>query len=101
MSLEGLFLYAVAAGILMVGYYSAVSSPDLVRILISLELMFNSLFLALLPMFSLDPNVALGILVVTVFTSAAEFMVLIVAIIALDHLKRSTTVEEVRAGGEA
>ena len=45
-------LYATSFAILLVGYLSVVSSKDVIRLLISLEMMFGAIFMALIPLFS-------------------------------------------------
>lgn len=93
-------IYGFASIILMIGYYSALRANDLIRVLISLELMFNAIFLALVPLFAVNAVVAFGILIVTILSSSTEFMTLITAIMALDRVRKSVRVEEIRAGGE-
>ncbi|GAB6945718.1 NADH-quinone oxidoreductase subunit K [Vulcanisaeta sp. JCM 14467] len=93
-------IYGFASIILMIGYYSALRANDLIRVLISLELMFNAIFLALVPFFAVNAVVALGILIVTILSSSTEFMTLITAIMAMDRIRKSVRVEEIKAGGE-
>ena len=93
-------LLFVSVAILLIGYLTAISSRDLVRLLVSLELMFGSVFLALLPLFSIDATVAFGIAVITIFTSSSELMILIASIIMLDRKTRDITVDSVTAGGD-
>ncbi|MBO8181228.1 MAG: F420H(2):quinone oxidoreductase [Archaeoglobus sp.] len=91
-----------SVSILMIAYLMAISSKDLIRLLISLELMFASVFLALLPLFSIESliNESLGIAVITVFTSSSELLVLIATIVKLDKLKEDITTSSIFAGGE-
>jgi len=93
---------SLSAIILMVGLYTAVSSRDLIRLLISLELMFGAVFLSLIPLFSIGElvKVSFSIAVLTVFTSSAELLVLITAIIILDRQKRTIMTDAISAGGE-
>jgi NADH-quinone oxidoreductase subunit K len=100
MEVNAALVYGFASILLMIGYYSALRASDLIRVLISLELMFNAIFLALIPLFAVNPVVAFGVLIVTILTSSTEFMTLIIAIMALDRVRKSVRVEEVRAGGE-
>ena len=93
-------IYGFASIILMIGYYSALRANDLIRVLISLELMFNAIFLVLIPLFAVNSVVALGILIVTILSSSTEFMTLITAIMAMDRVRKSVRVEEIKAGGE-
>lgn len=96
------FVLSLSVVILMVGLYTAVSSRDLIRLLISLELMFGAVFLALIPLFSIGElvKVSFSIAVLTVFTSSAELLVLITAIIILDRQKRTVMTDVISAGGE-
>ncbi len=91
-----------SALILLVGYLMAISSKDLVRLLISLELMFGAVFLALFPLFSI-PEItatAFGIAVLAIFTSGGELMILITSLIVLDKQIRSISTDEITAGGD-
>ena len=47
---EASLIYATAFAVLLVAYLTAVSSKDLIRLLISLEMMFGAVFLALIPL---------------------------------------------------
>ncbi|BDR93083.1 NADH-quinone oxidoreductase subunit K [Vulcanisaeta souniana] len=100
MEVNSAIIYGFASIILMIGYYSALRANDLIRVLISLELMFNAIFLALIPLFAVNPVVAFGILIVTILASSTEFMTLIIAIMSMDRIRKSVRVEEVKAGGE-
>ena len=92
-----------SVAILMIAYLMAISSKDLIRLLISLELMFASVFLALLPLFSIQSlvNESFGIVVITIFTSSSELLVLIGTIIKLDKIKEDITTSSILAGGES
>jgi NADH-quinone oxidoreductase subunit K len=90
----------VASGILFIAYLTAISAKDLIRLLISLELMFGAVFLAVLPLFSLIANTAFAIIILVIFTSSSELMVLITAIIILDKRKRGINIEKVAVGGD-
>jgi NADH-quinone oxidoreductase subunit K len=87
----------------MVAYTMAVSSKDLIRLLISLEMMFGAVFLALIPLFSieslLDESFILAI--ITIFTSSSELLVLIASIIKIDRLRKDIMVSTIKAGGDA
>ena len=91
-----------SAVILLVGYLMAISSRDLVRLLISLELMFGAVFLALFPLFSVPElaTVAFGIAVLTIFTSGGELMILIASFVVLDRQVRSMSTDNITAGGD-
>lgn len=101
MEVNAAIIYGFATLILMIGYYSALRANDLIRVLISLELMFNAVFLTLIPLFAVNPMIAFGVLIVSILTSSTEFMTLIIAIMALDRVRKAIRVEEVKAGGEA
>jgi len=90
-----------SAAILLVAYVTAISAKDLIRLLISLELMFAAVFLALVPLFTLAPTTAFAIAILTIFTSSSELLVLITAIVLLDKRKRGVEVEKVAVGGDS
>ena len=81
-------IYITSFAILLVGYLTAVSSKDVIRLLISLELMFGAVFMALIPLFSVLANAAFGIAIITIFTSSGELLILIAAISILDKQKK-------------
>ncbi|MGC9444392.1 MAG: NADH-quinone oxidoreductase subunit K [Candidatus Methanospirareceae archaeon] len=95
-------IYAVSFAILLVGYLTALSSKDVVRLLISLEMMFGAVFLALLPLFSVAELVdeAFAIALVTIFASSAELLILVAAIVTLDRQKKSIRTSTVTVGGD-
>jgi NADH-quinone oxidoreductase subunit K len=87
----------------MIGYAMAISSKDLIRLLISLELMFGAVFLALLPIFSIDSLIAESFMlaIATIFTSSSELLILIGVIVKLDRVKKDITTASISAGGDA
>uniref|UniRef100_A0A7J2TKH9 F420H(2):quinone oxidoreductase n=1 Tax=Archaeoglobus fulgidus TaxID=2234 RepID=A0A7J2TKH9_ARCFL len=93
-------IVAIAICLLIVAYLMAISARDLVRLLISLELMFSAVFLAIIPLFSISPSMAFTILVVAIFTSSAELLVLITAIVITDKLRKGVEIEKVSVGGD-
>jgi NADH-quinone oxidoreductase subunit K len=95
-------LLATAFTILLIGYLTAISSKDVIRLLISLEMMFGAVFLALVPLFSVAHlvNTAFAIALVTIFASSGELLILISAISILDRQKRSVKTEVVTIGGD-
>ena len=96
------YVLALSVIILLIGYLSAISARDVVRLLISLELMFGAVFLSLIPLFTTPLALeAGGIAVITIFTSASELMVLIAAIIILDRRFRTISIDNIRAGGDS
>jgi len=99
---EASLIYATAFAVLLVAYLTAVSSKDLIRLLISLEMMFGAVFLALIPLFSLPAmqSTAFAILILTIFVSSSELLILIAAITIFDRRKRSIDAELVSKGGD-
>ena len=95
-------IYATAFAILLVGYYAAVSSKDVIRLLISLEMMFGAVLLALLPLFSVShlTNTAFCIAIITLFASSGELLVLISAIVILDRQKKDIHTKSITTGGD-
>ena len=93
-------IYVTSFAILLVGYLIAISCKDLIRLLISLELMFGAVFMSLIPLFSAISNAAFGIAIITIFTSSGELLVLIYAIITLDRQKKSIYTSSVTIGGD-
>lgn len=90
----------LALAILIIAYLTAIFAKDLIRLLISLELMFASVFLAIIPLFSINSSLAYTIAILTIFTSCCELLILITAIILLDRMKKSISVEAASVGGE-
>lgn len=93
-------IVAIAVALLIVAYLMAISAKDLVRLLISLELMFSAVFLAILPLFSISATMAFAVLLVAIFTSSAELLVLITAIVITDKVRKGVEVENVSVGGD-
>ncbi|MEM4574948.1 MAG: F420H(2):quinone oxidoreductase [Archaeoglobaceae archaeon] len=94
-------IVAFALSLLIIAYLMAISAKDLVRLLISLELMFSAVFLAIIPLFSIAPAMAFTLLVVTIFTSSAELLVLITAIVITDKFRKGVEIEKISIGGDA
>lgn len=91
-----------SVALLIVGYLIAITARDVIRVLISLELMFSAVFLALVPLYS-NPSLALEgnvVALVTIFTSAGELLILISAIIFLDKKFRTTSLDVIKKGGD-
>lgn len=93
-------IYVASFAILLIGYLTAISSKDVIRLLISLELMFGAVFMSLIPLFSAISNAAFGIVILTIFTSSGELLVLIYAIIMLDRQKKNIYTSSVTIGGD-
>jgi len=93
-------IYMASFAILLVGYLTAISSKDLIRLLIALELMFGAVFMSLIPLFSAISNAAFGIAIITIFTSSGELLVLIAAIVTLDRQKKNVYTSSVTIGGD-
>ncbi|AIY89069.1 NADH-quinone oxidoreductase subunit K [Geoglobus acetivorans] len=93
---------ATSVGLLVIGYLIATSAKDVIRLLISLELMFSAVFLSVVPLFTNPSLIAEGnaITLITVFTSAGELLIMISAIIFLDRKFRKTTVDVITTGGD-
>lgn len=91
---------AVALLITLVAFLMAISAKDTVRLLISLELLFAGVFLSILPLFAKLPETAFAILVVAIFTSGAELLILISAIVILDKVKKGIEIEKISTGGD-
>ncbi len=94
-------ILSCSAAILMVAYITAMSSKDLVRLLISLELMFGAVFLSILPLFAISAELAYPIAVLVIFTSSSELLVLITAIILLDRKKKGVDMRKASVGGDS
>lgn len=90
----------IALLITFVAFLMALSAKDIVRLLISLELMFAGVFLAIIPLFAKIPDTAFAILVVAIFTSGAELLILISAIVILDKIKRGIEIQKISTGGD-
>ena len=91
-----------AVVVLLIAYLTAISSRDLIRLLISLEMMFGAVFLVLIPVFSIPKmaNTAFGVLVITIFTSSSELLVLIASIVLINRMRRDVSTEVVSSGGD-
>ena len=86
--------------ILLVGYLTAISSKDLIRLLIALELMFGAVFMSLIPLFSAISDAAFGIAIITIFTSSGELLVLIAAIVTMDMQRKNIYTSSITLGGD-
>ncbi len=95
-----IILYATSLAILLVGYLTAISSEDIIRLLIALELMFGAVFMSLIPLFSLCANVSFAIAILTIFTSGGELLVLIAAIVIQDRRKKDISTSSITIGGD-
>ncbi len=93
-------IYVTSFVILLVGYLTAISSKDVIRLLISLEMMFGAVFMALIPLFSVLAESAFGIAIVTIFTSSGELLILIAAIGILGRQKRDIHTRVIKMGGD-
>ena len=93
-------VYITAIVILLVGYLTAISSKDIVRLLIALELMFGAVFLSLIPIFSMYANTAFAVAILTIFASGGELLVLIAAIAMQDKKKKNISTSSIRIGGD-
>ncbi len=93
-------IYVTSFAILLMGYFTAISSKDLIRLLIALELMFGAVFMSLIPLFSAISNAAFGIAIITIFTSSGELLVLIAAIVTMDRERKNIYTSSVTIGGD-
>jgi len=93
-------IYISSFLILFIGFLTATSCRDVIRLLISLELIFGGVFLSLIPLFAPMPAPALGIMLLGIFTSSSELMVLIVAIILLDRRRKNLSIDLIATGGD-
>jgi len=100
--MEVVIILLTSIAILLVGFLTAISSRDLVRLLIALELMFGAVFLALIPLFSVAgwALIAFAIAVITIFTSSGELLVLIASIIILDKKVKTIATDTITIGGD-
>ncbi len=81
----------IALIMLIIGSLMLVSSRDLVRLLISLEFLFASLFLSLLSVMN-HPQ-GYETLVAVIFTSSSELMILVAVITIFSKMFRTTSLE--------
>ncbi len=94
-------ILTVSGAVLLIAYLTAISAKDLVRLLISLELMFAAVFLAILPLFTINPATGYTLAIITAFTSSSELLVLVTAIVLLDKRKKGVDVDKVAVGGDS
>ncbi|ADB58629.1 hypothetical protein [Archaeoglobus profundus] len=81
----------LALVMLIIGSIMLVSSRDLVRLLISLEFLFASLFLSILGIMN-SPQ-GYETLVAVIFTSSSELMILVAVITIFSKMFRTTSLE--------
>ncbi|MCW3129803.1 MAG: hypothetical protein N2V75_06890 [Methanophagales archaeon] len=98
--IELAIIYVTSFSILLVGYLTAISSKDLIRLLIALELMFGAVFMSLIPLFSAISDAAFGIAIITIFTSSGELLVLIAAIVTMDMQRKNIYTSSITLGGD-
>ncbi|MGC9136334.1 NADH-quinone oxidoreductase subunit K [Caldivirga sp.] len=97
---EALSLIVTAVLILSIGLTVVINSRDLIRLLIGLELMFNSVFLTAVALYVYQPYLAFIVVAVSVITSAAEFIALITAILTIDRMRKNIETRGILAGGD-
>ncbi|MGC8571505.1 NADH-quinone oxidoreductase subunit K [Caldivirga sp.] len=97
---ESLSLIVTAILILSIGLTVVINSRDLIRLLIGLELMFNSIFLTAVALYVYQPYLAFIVVTVSVITSAAEFIALITAILTIDRMRKNIETRSILAGGD-
>lgn len=100
--MEFAILLSTSIVLLILAFYIATSSNDMIRLLIALELMFNAIFIMLIPLFTVNSLqlLAFSILVITLFSAASEFSSLIALIMYLDRYVKSTSIDTVSRGGD-
>jgi len=84
-------LIAISLILLVIGALMLVLSRDLVRLLISLEFLFASLFTSLLEV--LNSPQGYEVLVAVIFTSSSELMILAAVITVFSKILRTTSLE--------
>lgn len=97
---EALSLIVTAILVLSIGLTVVINSRDLIRLLIGLELMFNSVFLTTVALYVYQPYLAFIIITISVITSAAEFIALITAILTVDKMRKNIETRSILAGGD-
>lgn len=99
MNVELLFL--VSAILIQAGAFGAVSSRSAVKVLISLEVMFNGILLAVLTLAIGAPEVASSLAILSIALSSVEVGVLISIFVLLYRRIKSVDVYQVPGlGGE-
>ncbi len=99
MNISAIILTSLA--IIFIAYVEAISAKNLVRLLISLELMFAGVLVAILPLFSVDPTMAFIFVILTLFVSCSELLILITSIMLIGKQKRRTDVDTISVGGDS
>lgn len=84
-------MIAISLILLVIGALMLVLSRDLVRLLISLEFLFASLFTSLLEV--LNSPQGYEVLVAVIFTSSSELMILAAVITVFSKILRTTSLE--------
>ncbi len=84
-------MIAISLILLVIGALMLVLSRDLVRLLISLEFLFASLFTSLLE--ALNSPQGYEVLVAVIFTSSSELMILAAVITVFSKILRTTSLE--------
>lgn len=97
---EALSLIVTAILVLSIGLTVVINSRDLIRLLIGLELMFNSVFLTAVALYVYQPYLAFIVVTISVITSAAEFIALITAILTVDKMRKNIETKSILAGGD-
>lgn len=84
-------MIALSLVMLVIGTLMLVLSRDLVRLLISLEFLFASLFISILEI--LNSPEGYEVLVAVIFTSSSELMILTAVITVFSKMLRTTSLE--------
>jgi len=90
-------VYVLSALLFALGAYGAITHRSAVRILISLELMFNAELLLLVALASLSPTEGLVLALFMIALTASEIGVIISIIVLLFKKHRSLDVSRIRS----
>ncbi|MEB3859702.1 MAG: NADH-quinone oxidoreductase subunit K [Desulfurococcales archaeon] len=102
MALEPLVGGAVAAasvGLFAIGVYGVTGSNNLVRQLLSIEVMFNSILLIVILLLSYDSLIATLYSIILTSVVAGEIIVVIAVVVSLYRAARSLTSEPLEEAG--
>ena len=98
MSLQEVVLGASLA-VIAVGVYGLTSSSNLIRQLLSVEVIFNGVLLLLILIASTNPNMLTLLMVVLVAVVSGEVIVVIALVISMYRATRELTSEALREEG--
>ncbi len=81
--------FAVALGLVALGVYGLASTSNMLRMLLSLEVIFNGILLALISLLSFEPVMATVVAVILISVVAAEVIVTVAILAGLYRSVRS------------